>query len=195
MLLAVLRDRGDVVIGYTDRTDQGMILGVRFLGTDDALDVIHRDDPACCAALGVGMVEVDPRRRELLESVAARGLPMPAVVARRATVHEDVEFGDATVVFSGAVVNPGVRTGAGCILNSNCTVEHDCRLGRNVHVAPGATLSGGVTMGDDVLVGTGANVIQGVRIVGGVTVGAGATVVGDLTVPGVYVGVPARPIA
>mgnify|MGYP006281888345 CR=1 FL=1 len=192
VLMAVLCARGDRVLGYTDRQDRGPVLGAPYLGDDTVLERLAGEDPARCFAFGVGMITGAPERRFLLERIAAHGAPMPTVVAASAVVAPEVELGAATVVFEGVVVNPGVRTGPGCILNTHCTVEHDVELGANVHVAPGATLSGSVFVGDDVMLGTGANVIQGVRIAGGITVGAGATVVGDLAEPGVYVGCPAR---
>ena len=102
----------------------------------------------------------------------------------------EVELGAGTVVFDGAVVNPGVATGPICIVNTNATVEHDCRLGTNVHIGPGATVSGGVRIGDHTFVGAGAVIIHGVRIVAGCLIGAGAVVTDDLTEPGTYVGLP-----
>ena len=112
-------------------------------------------------------------------------LPTPSSTARWS-------LGAGTVVFDGAVVNPGVVTGPICIVNTNATVEHDCRLGMNVHIATGATVSGGVTIGDHTFVGAGAVVIHGVRIAAGCLIGAGAVVTEDLTEPGAYVGAPAR---
>ena len=63
-----------------------------------------------------------------------------------------------------------------------------------MHVAPGAVLSGGVTVGDDCMIGAGATVIQDVVLCAGCLIGAGSTVVGEISVPGVYAGSPARRI-
>ncbi len=59
---------------------------------------------------------------------------------------------------------------------SGATVAGRCRIGRRVMIGAGATVRDGLCIGDDIIIG------------------AGAVVVSDLLQPGVYVGVPARPL-
>lgn len=194
VVIAILKQTGHQVLGYTDQQDRGPILSVPYLGTDAKLPGLRREFPSCGAVVGVGKTDLGTRRMALQSEALALGFEFPAIVSRHAVINEDVLLGPGTVVMDGAVVNSGTEVGRGCIVNTNSSVDHDCRLGENVHIAPGATVSGGVVVGDNSMIGTGANIIHGVRLCADCVVGAGATVVNDLTQPGTYVGTPARRI-
>jgi UDP-3-O-[3-hydroxymyristoyl] glucosamine N-acyltransferase len=73
-------------------------------------------------------------------------------------------------------------------------VDHDNRIGDYTHISVGARLAGTVTVGQSVWVGIGSVVSNNLTICDGCYLGAGAVVVKDITVPGTYVGVPARKI-
>jgi hypothetical protein len=53
-------------------------------------------------------------------------------------------------------------------------------------------LAGGVTIGDNTIVSMGALVRENVTICTGALIGMGAVVVGDIAVPGIYCGIPAK---
>ncbi len=190
----LLKDGNYDVIGYTDRSDRGEILGVAYLGDDPALAGVLSDYPGCRAVLGVGNVEVSTRRREIKDRIAALGLAFPAIVSPDAIIAPDVEFGEGTVVFAGVVVNPGTRIGEFTVLNTGSSIDHDCRVGDFAHIAPGATICGEASIGDNSFVGSGATVIQGREVGADCFIGAGAVVVDNCLEPGKYVGVPARRI-
>ncbi|MGM1051170.1 MAG: NeuD/PglB/VioB family sugar acetyltransferase [Pseudomonadota bacterium] len=184
---------GHRVNGYSSPRDEGEAMRVSYLGTDAELLEGIAVFPKL-AVLGIGKVVLKTRRLERLEQYQASGFHFPPIYTRGANVHADVSSDAACVVLDGAVVVTGSRLGRACIINTNATVDHDCTLGDDVHVAPGATLSGGVVIGDRCLIGTGANVIQLVHVCPDCMIGAGATVTDDITVPGIYVGTPARRI-
>jgi UDP-perosamine 4-acetyltransferase len=192
VVITVLKRSGYDILGYTDAADRGAILSVPYLGTDARLAGVLLDHPRCGAVVGVGKIDVSPRRSAIQSEAVALGFEFPPIVSPHAVINEGVRLGAGTVVMDGVVVNSGTEVGQACILNTNSSVDHDCRIGRNVHVAPGATLSGGVTVGDDCMIGTGSTIIQGLKVCADCLVGAGATVVTDLTEPGTYVGTPAR---
>lgn len=194
VIISVLKKTTFDISGYTDRQDKGSILGVPFLGCDSILSDFHRNYPESGAVIGLGKTDASGLRLALQHEIAALGFEFPVIVSPRAVVNEEVLLGEGTVVFDGVVVNSGSEIGRACILNTNSTVEHDCLLGDNVHIAPGVTLSGGVTIGNNTMIGTGATVIQSVSICEGCLVGAGSTVVKHITVPGTYVGSPAKRI-
>lgn len=194
VLLSVLRKSGYDVLGYTDPADRGSILGVPHLGDDTVLPGVIGSCGQAQAVVGVGKTDISQLRMQLQEDIHAFGLAFPVIVSPTSVVNEEATLGAGTVVFDGAVVNSGTKTGRCCILNTNCTVEHDCRLEDNVHISPGAVLSGGVTIGANCMIGAGAIVIQGATICADCTVGAGSVVVRDITLPGTYAGNPARRI-
>jgi len=182
------------IIGYTDNSDRGTILGARYLGDDEALPEIVQRDEGCSAVIGVGSVKSSVTRARLRDKLQSLGFELPHIISPGCVVNEGVTIGKGTVLFDGAVVNTGATIGECCIINSNSTVEHDARIGNFVHIAPGATVCGGTTIGNGTLIGAAAAVIEGVTIVENCLIGAGATVIDDCAVPGTYVGTPARRI-
>lgn len=194
VMVGVLHKLPFAILGYTDGTDRGPILGAECLGEDERLTVIRAGHPDCAAALGVGKTSASDSRLEIRRRLETLGFHLPVIVSPTAVLNEEASCGPGTFVADGAVIGCGSMFGSICILNTNSTVDHDCRLGDNVHIAPGATVSGGVTIGSNTMVGAGATIIHGVTIGQDVMIGAGATVVSDITAPGVYIGSPARRI-
>jgi sugar O-acyltransferase (sialic acid O-acetyltransferase NeuD family) len=121
------------------------------------------------------------------------GCVFASVVHPRATVHETVRLGHGTVVFAGAVIQPGTTIGRHGIVNTAATIDHDCTLGDFVHVAPGVHLAGNVALGDRAFMGIASAAIPGVRIGADATVGAGGIVVSDIPPDVTAVGIPAKP--
>jgi len=178
-------------LGYVDPRNGGPLLGFPHLGGDDALPPLAEQFPGICAVIGVGKVQAASQRMQIMGRLKELGFVLPVIVAPTAMVARTVMLGEGTVVMDGVVIQPDCVVGKIGIINSRACVDHDCYLGDEVHVGPGAMLSGAVKINDGCMIGIGACVTQGVRITKNCTVGAGAAVVGDLTEPGIYVGVPA----
>jgi sugar O-acyltransferase (sialic acid O-acetyltransferase NeuD family) len=182
------------ILGYTDLKDNGVLVGVPYLGSDSELEALAVERSKVNAVLAVGQVGLGKQRHALWTKLDSLALSFPLIVSPDAIVNEEVSGGEGAVVMDGVVINSGAKIGLGAIVNTNSTIEHDVVLEDWVHVAPGATISGGVTVGRFSMIGAGATIIEGKKIAAGCLVGAGATVVRDLTEPGVYVGSPARRI-
>lgn len=194
VLASVLKKLGCPVAGYTDPRNHGALLGAPYLGTDDVLRALAGDLPHAGAAIGVGKVDASDIRITLATRVRALGFTLPAIVSPEAIVNEEVELSEGTVVFDGAVINAGTIVDRLCIINTNSTVDHDCLLGENVHIASGATVSGGVTIGPHCLIGAGSTLVHSISVCSGCLIGAGTIVADNITIPGTYVGNPARRI-
>ncbi len=180
------------IIGYVDLKDQGEILGIKYLGQDEALKKIKKQHPDSCAALGLGYVEISNQREKLKEKISAWGFHFPAIIAPTAVLNHHVSVGEGTVIYDGVVINADTIIGDYAIINTRSSVDHDCRIGNFVHIAPGVTLSGGVKVGDSSIVGVGSTVVQYKTIGTKCLIGAGAVVVDDCLKSGVYMGVPAK---
>jgi UDP-perosamine 4-acetyltransferase len=121
-------------------------------------------------------------------------LPWATAVHPWACVERDVVLGPGTVVFAGAVIQPGSQIGAHVIVNTGARIDHDARIGDFSHVAPGCTLAGNVELRSGVFLGAGSTVVPGSRLGAWSTVGAGAAVVEEVAAGAIVVGVPARVI-
>lgn len=172
--------------GYTALEESGIPLGIPYIGTDSAATDID-----CSVHIAIGFnngCRLSLRRR-IIDFFKDK--PAVTVVSPRAVVTSNSILGDGCAVMINAVVNRSVL-GRHCVVNTGAIVEHDCRIGENVFIAPGVILCGEVTVGDDVFIGAGSVIRNGVRICAGASVGMGAAVTADITVPGLYVGYPAR---
>lgn len=181
------------VAGYVDlRPVAGM--AAPYLGDDAAFAA--RYAPEGCDVMVTLVSRPDCSlhlRRDIIGRYSAYGSPV--VIAPTAIVSPSAVLGAGTALFHRSVVNAATRMGVHCVVNTGAIVEHGCTIGSNVFIGPGAIICGGVTIGDDTYVGAGAIVRPNVSIAPGCTIGAGAVVTRDITQPGRYAGVPAKPIS
>lgn len=194
VVISVLKKLGYEVIGYTDNSDKGTILEIPWLGTDTILKELREKNEVSRAAIGVGHVQDNTIRKELLDELSRLNYDLPAIISPDAIVNDEVAIENGTFLADGVVVNPGVTIGALSIINTNASIDHDCIIGDFVHIAPGVTLSGGITIGNDAFIGTGASLIQNINVQSNCIIGAGSVVIEDCVEPGTYVGNPARRI-
>ncbi|MGE0281732.1 MAG: acetyltransferase [Rhizobiaceae bacterium] len=139
------------------------------------------------AAVGDGRL-----RLKLFGDLERAGFSTPNIIHPSAVLSRQARLGRGIFVAAGVVINTGATIGNAAIINTGACIDHDCRIGDGAHIAPGASLSGNVHVGERSWIGTGSSVRQSVTIVDDVVVGVGSAVVSDLTVPGTYIGVPAR---
>jgi sugar O-acyltransferase (sialic acid O-acetyltransferase NeuD family) len=191
VVISILRKlRTYNIIGYTDIKNNGSIIDVPFIGTDDKFLLEEKDIRN--AAIGIGQIQNGKVRRKIINKFIKNKFFFPPIVSKNAIINENVVIGKGTVVMDGVVINVDTKIGKYSIINTNSTVEHDCNIGSFTHIAPGATLSGEVNIGSDVLIGTGANVIQNISIVNKTLISAGSLVLKDINESGIYRGVPAK---
>ena len=163
----------------------------------DGVEVVKSDEARWlqCSdfefVVAIGRNDIRARKAEQLE--AKGGVPI-LIQHRSAVVSTFAEVSKGSVVFAGAIVNPGARIGRHVILNTACSVDHDCVLGDYVHICPGVRLAGNVEVGKGVMIGTGASVIPGVKIGAWSIVGAGSVVIKSVPPGTVVFGNPARMI-
>lgn len=143
----------------------------------------------CDVIVAIGNPKV---RERIQKNVELAGKNIPALVHPNASIAENVEIGQGTVVVAGAVINPGTRIGRGCIINTGASVDHDCEVADFVHVSVGAHVAGTVKIGERTWVGAGSTVSNNICICADCMIGAGAVVIRNIVEPGTYVGCPAR---
>jgi len=109
-----------------------------------------------------------------------------------ACVYSDLKPG--SIVYPLAVVMPGCDLGQSLILNVSSYIGHDVSTGDFVSLNPGARIAGSAHLSHNILLGMNSSIRENISITSDIIVGMGSAVVKSLTSPGIYVGVPARPL-
>lgn len=181
----LVKSQNDEVLGFLD--DQlrpgTLVLGIPVLGQVADYPLYQKD--WLIAAIG------DNRLRKTLAQKLCN-VHWYTAIHPTAFVSDYAKIGEGTVVLPQAAVHTDAVIGRHCIINSGAVVEHDCRIGDYVHLSVGAKLGGGVTVGEGCFLGIGCAVRDHLHLAAGCVVGMGSVVVKDLTIPGVYTGVPAK---
>ena len=121
-----------------------------------------------------------------------------AFISETAYIVGDVEIGEETNVWPGAVIRGDygkIVIGKGCSIQDNCVLHTDdyLELGDNVLVTHGVVIHGG-TIGNNVMIGVNAVVLENAHVGNHCMIGALALVVGGADIPdhSLVVGVPGR---
>lgn len=188
------RSVADVLLSNDPETnlvfiDPNAQAGERILGFDVLKDSDFAPDPARLPEVfvAVGNNAERKHRRESLGQLAT-----VEVVAKDAYIGAGAQIGPGVFIGHEAHIGPLVRIGEGSIINTRALIEHEVQIGSNTQIAPGAIISGRVVIGNNVFIGIGSKIIDGISICDDAIVGASATVVENITLPGTYVGTPAR---
>ena len=140
--------------------------------------------------LGVGS---SLARKQLSSRFIQLGGRLSSVISPKASISSYADINSPGIaILEGAIVEPDVVLGEGCLLNIRSMITHDCKVGKYTEVAPGAILLGGCTVGDSCQIGSGAVVLPKVRVGHHVTIGAGAVVTRNVPDNMRAVGVPAK---
>jgi sugar O-acyltransferase (sialic acid O-acetyltransferase NeuD family) len=104
----------------------------------------------------------------------------------------DVEIGEGSIICAGSIITTNIKLGKHTHLNLLTTIGHDCVIDDYFTTAPGAKVSGNCNIEKYVYVGTNSSIREKLNICSDVTIGMNAAVVKHVTIPGIYVGVPAK---
>ncbi|MDR4508765.1 MAG: acetyltransferase [Candidatus Brocadiaceae bacterium] len=136
----------------------------------------------------------DCRKRERLYGLYKRQILKDSLIHPKAHIEKRVHVGNSNQVFSMAIINCNVRIGENNIINTGCIIEHECCIGSHNHISIGSIIAGRVKIGNRCFIGAGVVVIDKQEICDDVIIGANAVVIENITLPGTYVGNPARRI-
>jgi sugar O-acyltransferase (sialic acid O-acetyltransferase NeuD family) len=122
----------------------------------------------------------------------ARGYAFATYVSSRAIVWLDLQIGENSMIYEGAIVQPFARVGNNCILRSGCHVSHNAVLADHVFMSAHAVVAGNAKIGERCFLGLNSTIRDGITVAPRCFVAAGAVVTADTEPDGLYVGVPAR---
>jgi len=179
------------ILGYVDSIDRGILLDVKYLGTDTVLFNIIEAYKSCNAVIGIGNTMISSKRYEIYNVLKEIGFELPVIISENAIVNEGVRIDQGSVLLDGVIINVNSNLGKCVIVNTGAIVEHDCEIGDFSHIASGAVLSGGVKVHKNSMVGSGATILHDKEIGENCMVGSGAVVTKNCLEPGTYIGIPA----
>jgi UDP-N-acetylbacillosamine N-acetyltransferase len=131
-------------------------------------------------------------RAKQIKIIDESGFSSTTLIAPTATIGVGAVIGRATLIGQHAHIGPKAIVGVGCIINTSAVLEHESKVGNYTHISVGANVAGRCDIGSYCFICVGSTVIDKVKVADNVVLGAGACAIRDLSVSGVYVGVPAR---
>lgn len=193
-VIEACRSCGRKVIGVMDLADKvgGNILGIPIIATEYDIQRYVNDVEF---VVTVGFIKDSTIRNSIINHVQSAGGIFGTVVASTAHVSPFAELGPGTVVLHGACINACAKIGSNVIVNTLSNIDHDVVVADNCHISTCASLNGMSSIGQCTFVGSQAAVCQCVNICHDVVIGAGSVITKNISIPGVYAGVPARMIS
>lgn len=122
----------------------------------------------------------------------ALGYRFVSYVSSRAITWPDLELGDCSMIFEGAIVQPFAKMGRGVIVRSGCHVSHHVTIGDFSFLAAYTVTGGMARIGARCFLGLNSVVRDNISIADGCTIGAGAVVCEETLPDRIYVGLPAK---
>lgn len=135
------------------------------------------------------------RRAAQVDQALREGWQLTTLVSPLASLGVGAEIESGCFIGHHAHIGPMAQIGTACIINTGAVVEHEAIVGDFCHVSVNAVMAGRTRIGRAVMIGAGATVLDGLSVADGVTIGGGGLVHRSISEAGVYVGVPARPVA
>jgi len=178
------------IYGYTDRTNNGTILGIKYLGNDEVLPKLYSEGIQI-AVIGVGIKPSGSRlKKELALKTKKIGYKFPAIISKSAIVHKGVKIGSGCIVRDGSILQYGVELSQFAMIGDKVIISHHSLIGSYSHIVAGSTIGRDCIIGNSVFIGYDSTIMNEISITNNVTVGAKSLVNKNIESKGVYFGVP-----
>lgn len=179
------------IIGYVDLIDKNLILGIKYLGTDEVLEKWYKWGVRN-VAIGIGQNGLNSKRFQIIKICEEIGFNIPNIISPTAIINQNIKLGKGNQILDGVIINSGTIISDYNIINTGAIIEHDVSIGNYCHIAPGVIIGGEVKIGNYTMVGLGAKVKPGIYITDNCMIGAGGLVIKALSEPGIYIGIPVK---
>lgn len=146
-------------------------------------------EPGDAFLLAIGIHGI---RRQVAESLEARGATFLTLVHPTAVVASTASIGGGSILCPFSIVSDSARIGRCTLMNYHSSLGHDAITGDFAVLSPYATLGGGAHVGDDVFLGLHASVGPGKRIGARSKVSANSAALANAPADSLVHGVPGR---
>ena len=105
---------------------------------------------------------------------------------------EPIEVPEGSIIYPMTYFSRNIHLGKHAIIMPGTLLGHDLRIGDDFTSSLQVSIGGGTKIGERVICGVGATVRDHISICDDVHIAMAANVISDITVPGTYLGTPAR---
>ena len=179
------------IIGYTDISDNGELLGVEYLGTDDVLKKLFQNNIKF-AAIGIGQLYSPKVKRKVILELKKIGYSFPVIISPTAFINEDVSIGEGTIIRNNALISASSKIGDFSIIGTSVNINHDTQIGNFTNVTIGSNIGIECVIGNDILIGMGSIVMNHIEVADNCIIGAGSLITKNCMKSGLYIGAPAK---
>lgn len=176
--------------GYTDVNNNGTILGLKYLGYENEINLNNQN-----VVISISYLKTPKNRdlrKHLIESLSQQGAIFPNLISPCCSLGSDINKTTGNLFINSVFVNTNVSIGNFNFFNSKVIIEHDVEIGDNNIFSPGVIIGGESKIGNNIFFGIGVIVGDGISICSNVLIGMGSIVTKSITKPGIYFGVPAK---
>jgi len=178
---------------FDDTRPAGMLVGLgAILGPLESILPSYHKQEFDQLVVGIGYKHFALRAR-VYEQLHPE-VPFANLVHPDTCIDPSCTLGTGVVILAGCTLDRNVRVGNNVLMNVDCTIAHDSHIRAHSFLAPRVACAGFVEIGQACFLGINTTLIDGIRIHDNVQTGGGAVVVQDIDDPGLYVGVPAKPL-
>lgn len=165
------------IISPDEISARSIFRGMDVLRTDDEILKFEPDNISLINC--IGSLPGTSIKKKVNEKYLAWGFVFETLVSDLSYVSAFATLLSGVQVFTGAIIQPGVRIGNHTVINSGAIVEHDTVIGDYSFIAPGAVICGQCKIEENVFIGANATIVQNIHLRSGTIVTAGALVTKD----------------
>jgi len=180
------------VVGFINQLAETVSTSYPIIGTDDDVLDLYESHQIECISIGIGYVHFS--LREKLYDRFVNQIPFATIIHPTCYIDETAKVGEGCVLYPGCTVGMNSVIEDNVLLNTAVVVCHDDTIQKHSYISPACNIAGEVRIGKRCMVGIATTIIDHKRICEDVIIGGGAVVISDITIPGTYVGVPAKKI-
>ncbi len=163
----------------------------RVINSLDTLKDIYNDSSA--GIVGIGEIKT---RLKIVEEVSSviPSFRWAKIISTNATISNDVEINEGTIVVAGSIINTGTIIGKHSIINTRATIDHDNIIKDFVNISPTVVTGGTVIINDECDIGIGAIIKNNITINSNVVIGGNSFVNKNCESNFLYFGSPIKKI-
>lgn len=180
------------ILGFLEDESKPELFGQKIykydvLGSEVWLSNYDKDIYVICA-IGKGSI-----RKLVYEKVLRkRNVKLATLIDPSVRIDKTINIGQGSIICRNCSITVDTKIGIGVLLNIGALIGHDSQIGNYCTFLPNSTAAGDTILGEFCDIGSGAFILQGKKIIANTIIAPVSAVYKDITIPGMYLGNPAR---